>query len=137
MVSRLTGAYMMLIGIAFYLLWLKEIIPSVHSGEPPASVQDAGLFTNGVHVLDLSLVLPAIFITGILLWNKNPWAYYLAPVLLVFFILMDLTIACLVWLMNLQGIAEGAAVVPVMCVLAACSAALLAALVRPGPAGKQ
>ena len=45
-----------------------------------------------MHVLDLALVLPGVFIVGILLSRRLPLGVMLAPVVLVFFILMDLTI---------------------------------------------
>lgn len=54
-------------------------------------------------MLDLALLLPGIFSCGILLFFKKRIGYLLAPVFLVFFILMDLTIALLTVILKTQG----------------------------------
>lgn len=90
---RVVGIYFIAIAIAFAFLWLSEVIPAVQSGIPPASLALAGLVTNPVHVLDLAFFLPGTAIIGILLLRNHRIGVQLAPVLLVFFILMDITIA--------------------------------------------
>lgn len=91
-VARVIGIYFVVIASVFYLLWLGEIVPSVWSGERPATLTSAGLPTNPVQVLDLSFFLPGIFLTGFLLFRNHTTGLMLAPVLLVFFVLMDITI---------------------------------------------
>lgn len=90
---KVIGLYFIIIAAAFYLLWLADIIPSIRDGVTPASVLKAGLVTNPVHVIDLSFFLPGIFIIGVMFLQHHPIALKLAPVLLVFFVLMDITIA--------------------------------------------
>jgi hypothetical protein len=75
--------------IAFYLIafffaaqWLGEIIPALLSGQIPRSAVDAGLITGPVQVLDLSFMLPAFVMTGVLLMRRQPVAFVLAPVLM-------------------------------------------------------
>jgi hypothetical protein len=79
--------------VLFFLLWLADIIPAILQSTTPPSLVTAGLVTNPVHVLDLAIFLPGVFIVGLLLRRQHPLGLLLAPVLLVFFVLMDITIA--------------------------------------------
>ncbi len=94
-VIKFTGIYFLVISSVFLILWLSEILPAVIDNSVPQSLSDAGLVTNPVHVIDLSVILPGIFITGILLLKKRNLGFILVPVLLTFLILMDITIGFL------------------------------------------
>ncbi|MEJ0055586.1 MAG: hypothetical protein WDN75_07970 [Bacteroidota bacterium] len=100
---RLTGIFFIVISAASGLLWLSEIIPAVISDKAPVNLKLVGLPTNPVHVLDLALILPGIFACGILLLLRQRIGYLLAPVFLVFFILMDATVALLTLILKTQG----------------------------------
>jgi len=119
------GIYFLAIAGLFYFLWLSEIIPAVIKNTIPESLAEVGLPTNAVHVIDLSVFLPGIFIAGILLLKKKPAGYLLAPVFLTFFILMDITIGGLIVILNLRGLATGLSVAVVMGILAMISLILL------------
>lgn len=101
-----TGIYFIITGLLFCLVWLSEIIPATWKNTTPHSLVESGLFTNGVQVLDLSIVLPAIITTGILLLKKKRAGVILAPLLLVFFILMDFTIIFLQVILTIKGLAS-------------------------------
>jgi len=90
--AKVIGIYFLVIAVLFYGLWLAEIIPANVGGYTPATVETAGLFTNPVQVIDLAFFLPGIFIIGILLLRQHRLGMILTPVLLVFFVLMDITI---------------------------------------------
>lgn len=124
-VGRLIGVYFIAISVLFWLLWMSEIVPSIMAGTTPKSVIDAGLFTNGVQVIDISIILPAIFIVGVLVLNHKPLGIFLAPVILTFFILMDLTIGGLVVVMKAKGIEGDLGLTVVMGCLALVSLLLL------------
>lgn len=105
-IINLTGIYFLIISGIFYFLWLSEIFPAILSNNIPLSLTEVGLFTNPVHVIDLSVILPGIFLTGIFLLRRMSFGFILAPVILTFFILMDITIGFLIALMrnrNLGG----------------------------------
>lgn len=89
---RWVSYYLMLIAGAFYLLWLMEIIPASLRNTAPEALAETGLITNPVHVLDLSVCLPGLFLVGLFSLRKMPFALALAPAALTFTILMDLTI---------------------------------------------
>ncbi len=125
MIGKVTGIFFLFISSAFYLLWLKDIIPYLHPGAVPADLSDTGLFTNPVRVLDLSLFLPGIFMTGILLVRKKAFGFMLAPVVLSFMILMNMTIAGLTTIMHANGTGTSLSVVLIMSILSLICLALL------------
>jgi hypothetical protein len=116
---RTTGAYLMACALIFYFLWLSVNIPAGIHNTIPADITQNGLFTNPVHVLDLSFFLPGLVITAILLLKRTSLGFLLAPAVLVFCLLMDITIATLAVVMNQKGIDAGFSVVWIMAVLAA------------------
>lgn len=127
---RLISIYLVVLSVLFYFLWLSEIVPAIVNKEVPLSVKQTGLFTNAVHVIDLSVVLPGIFISGIFLWKKRRVGYIMAPVWLTFFILMDLTIGGLVLVMKGKGVDADMVLAGVMGGLALLSAVMLAVYIR-------
>jgi hypothetical protein len=130
LIFRIIGVYFIVLATLFYLLWLSEIIPTNLQNTVPKSVTETGLLTNGVHVLDLAIVLPAIFMTGVLLLRNNSLGFMLTPVLLTFFILMDITIGTLAFLMTEQGIQDDLSLTIIMGGLALFSLILLVVYFR-------
>ena len=99
------AAVLFSIALIFAALWLREDIPALILGQTPKSLADTGLFTNPVHVLDLSLVLPGLIVTAIQLLRRRALAFVLAPVLMVFCILMTVAIAGMMVAMRLGNFA--------------------------------
>ena len=128
--SRFIGIYFLLIPLMFYFLWLSEILPAIINNETPKSLKETGLFTNPVHVIDLSVFLPGLFLIGILLIKRKNIGLLLAPVVLTFFIIMDITIAGLIVVMKMRGIKSDYIVTIVMSSLAVLSAVLLIVCLR-------
>jgi hypothetical protein len=124
-VIHMTGYYLLLIAVLFYLLWLSEVIPAIYQGVVPKSLAAVGLPTNPVHVIDLSVFLPGVFITGLLLLRRRTLGYLLAPVVLTFFILMDVTIGVLMIFIHQHGLEGSPQLASVMLGLAFISAVLL------------
>lgn len=81
--ARFAGTFLVVIGVAFALLWLSADLPAMFSGVPSAELKDSGLPTNPVHVLDLSLFLPGAIAAGVLLRRGRDWGRLLAPMVLV------------------------------------------------------
>jgi hypothetical protein len=122
---KIVAIYFLFIPCIFYFLWLAEIIPAIIGHTAPQSLIETGLITNPVHVLDLSIFLPGIFIIAVLLLKKRSLGLLLAPVILVFFVLMDITIGGLVIAMKIKGIETGYTITLIMSVLAVFSLILL------------
>lgn len=122
---RFIGIYFIIISSLFYLLWLADIFPPMLNKNIPLKLKETGLVTNPVEVLDLALVLPGIFITGFFLLNCRAIGFVLAPVVLSFIILMDITICALTIYSNIQIGATDVSIAIVMAMLAIFSTALL------------
>lgn len=122
---KTVGIFLMILSGLFYLLWLSEIIPAIFSNTSPATIIETGLLVNPVHALDLSVVLPGFMIVGILLLKKNPLGLLLAPAVLTFCILMDITIGTLMIVMNMRGIETDLSLTVIMVLLALFTLGLL------------
>ncbi|HEY8146951.1 MAG TPA: hypothetical protein VIG06_29930 [Kofleriaceae bacterium] len=133
-VARGAGALLVAIAVLFAGVWLAEVVPAVVSGDVPPSVAKAGLFTNPVHVLDLSIVLPAHLAAGLMLLRRRPHAVALASVLLAFGVLMASSIVALMLVMHLRGLDVVPPVAFAMAVVAMLSAVALVALLAGGGA---
>jgi hypothetical protein len=127
---RTTGVLLIAIGGLFALLWLAEIAGAIAAGEPPASLVETGLPSNPVHVMDLSVVLPAHIIAGIALLARRPAGTRLAPLLLAFGVLMASSIAGMMIAMQLLGVDAALPVAGAMILLAAVTAAALVRFLR-------
>jgi len=122
---KITAIYFLIIPCIFYFLWLAEIIPAVTSHTRPQSLIETGLTTNPVHVIDLSVLLPGIFIIAVFLMKKKPLGLLLAPAMLAFLILMDITIGGLTIAMKINGIETSYALTIIMSVLVLFTVGLL------------
>lgn len=99
----LAGYTSIVIGVLFGGLWLGELVPATLSGDVPASVSEAGLWVNPIHVIDLALLLPAMVIVGVLtLRGRSAGEFFVAP-LLVFSVLMGSSIVAAMTLMMGEG----------------------------------
>ncbi len=101
-VKRLSVFLAMLV-VLFYLMWLSELVPALLTGEVPESIQNNGVPTNAVHVLDMAWILPAFGITAANLWRKRSLGYTLAGVMLSYFVLLVSAILSMVVFMVRDG----------------------------------
>ena len=124
-VNRITGIFFIVLSLVFYLLWISEIIPAITDNTVPQGLIETGLVTNPVHVMDLSVFLPGVFLTGLLLLKQKPLGASLSIILLTFFVLMNLTIAWLAYKMTQEGLDSSFVVTIVMSVLFLISISLL------------
>jgi hypothetical protein len=98
------SVFLMLSALLLYFLWLSEDVPALLAGSVPASVTEAVLPTNPVHVLDLGIYLPAMVITSVSLWRRKALGYTFAVPLLVFIILTGFGILIIDSLMSAGGV---------------------------------
>ncbi|HSD86241.1 MAG TPA: hypothetical protein VLB44_01960, partial [Kofleriaceae bacterium] len=126
-VSHLAGAFLVGLGAMFTLLWLAEDIPAMLRNTPPPSLVEAGLFTNPVHAIDLSFVLPAHIVVGVAVWHRRRSGEVFAPVLLAFGVVMSASIAGMMIVIALIG---GEAPLPLIVALVALSGATAAMTAR-------
>jgi hypothetical protein len=127
---RAAAGLLMGSAVLFAGLWLLQIVPALLAGRAPANLAETGLLTNPVHVLDLSFVLPAMFLCGLWLWRRHPPGFATATALLGFAALMDVNIAALIMVTMLHGLPAEPALIAVFAALAAATATLLALMLR-------
>jgi hypothetical protein len=134
---RLAGWFLVAVGTMFAALWLAEIVPALTRGTLPASLAEGATFTNAVHVLDLSLFLPAMVASGASLARRRSFGLVLGPMLLAFTALMLLAIVAMMLEMRRRGVPSDLSPLPILVTLGAAALAVFAALVRrirPAPA---
>ena len=96
--------YLLFFAGLFYFLWLSDIIPAIAKNIIPAQLEQSGLFTNPVHVIDLSFLLPGFVIAAILLKKRQAHGYLFAPIIMTFSVVMTLSIATLVFYEYSKGL---------------------------------
>jgi hypothetical protein len=101
--SKTVSIYLAVLATLFYGLWLSDALPASLAGTPAQSLIDAGTPTNFIHVLDMAWMLPALAITAVSLWRKQPLGYTLAGALLTFFVLLALAVLAMVVFMARAG----------------------------------
>lgn len=134
--ATFAGVVAVVLGCAFYALWLAEVLPALTSGATLQSAVDSGLTTNPVQVLDLGVVLPALIVVGVSLVRRRPLGYWLAPTMLGFSIVMDVALIGMNVSIRTTGAGTGGApVAPLVAMLALSAAALVGMLRRLRRAG--
>lgn len=129
-ILRSISVFFISLSVLFYLLWLAEIVPSILHHTIPRSVIEVGALTNAVHVIDLAVILPAFFITAILLMRGKLLGLILTPMLLCFSILMALSIGVLVVVMKIKTVEADLSVSAMMGILALIGLTLLGFFLR-------
>lgn len=101
---RLVVGFFVAMGALVALLWLSEAVPATITNTKPESVAEFGLPANVVHVLDLGVVLPAVFITAWWLRQGRAWGYVLSGVLFVKVITISLAVLGMIAWMATHGV---------------------------------
>lgn len=89
------------VGAGLAALWLSDVVPPLLTGTTPTLVAEAGPQAMATHVVDLGVVVPAIFLAAAWLARRRAWGYVLAGVVLV----LGATLAAPVGLMTLLFLA--------------------------------
>jgi hypothetical protein len=127
---RVAGVFLIAVGALFAVAWLGEIVPAMATGAAPGALDETGLLTNPVHVLDLSVVLPLHVLAGVWLLRRKPAGHVLAAVVLGFGALMAASIAGLMIVMRQRGFEASWVALIGMAIISVLSATLLALLLR-------
>lgn len=100
---RTAGSLLIVLATLFALLWLSGIIPASVDNQPPQELLDVDLPSNPVHVLDLAVFLPTMFLTGLWLLRDRAWGYVLTPVVLTAVVGISLGIVTLTFVSAARG----------------------------------
>lgn len=91
------GIFLFIIAFLFTFLWLSDSLPAVLTNTVPDAITKDALLTNPVQALDFSFYLPLMFISSFMLIKKKILGYIIAPMMLVFVILTNINIICLMF----------------------------------------
>jgi hypothetical protein len=128
--ARVTGCFLLATAVLFALIWLADIVPAMIEGVTPAAVTEAGLMTNPVHVIDLSIYLPGQALVGLGLLAGRPAGHRFAPVVLAFGVLMAANLAAIMLVTSLGDLGGSLAIAGLFCGLALLNLGLLLAFWR-------
>lgn len=98
---KFIGGFLIFCSVTIALLWLSIVFPSLLTGEVPKEVEH--YTTLVVQALDLAILLPISFISGLLLRKKKNVGYLLAPVYTVFLAILMTALTAKVVAMALLG----------------------------------
>lgn len=104
--SKISSFFLMFIGLIFGFLWLSDIIPALINNQIPKSIADTGLWINPVHVIDLSILLPAMIISSVLSFRKKIIGFFFTIPLLVFSFTMGIGIISLLIVSIYKGLSQ-------------------------------
>jgi hypothetical protein len=99
---KLSGGFLILNTLAITILWFGVVIPPLFDGTiiPKETEHYTTLIVQG---LDLGLLLPLGFVSGVLFIQKKPMGYLLAPVYLVFLCILMAALVSKIIAMGLMG----------------------------------
>ncbi len=127
---RSTVGFLTVIVATFLLLWLSDIVPAILNGVEPESLAESATPTNGIQVLDLSLLLPGSALTAYWVWRFEARGYVFATGLITYAALLGLALVAMIIGLSRADLAADAAVSVVFIVVAGVASALLFAIVR-------
>jgi len=108
--AKFVGGFLLFNATAVGMMWLSVVIPPLLDGTiyPPSLEHYTTLIVQG---LDLSLLLPLAFLSGLLLIKKKPFGYLLAPVYMIFLSILMTALTAKIIGMMLVGVSAGPAIV--------------------------
>ena len=132
--TRAVAGLLVLVGVVFAVLWSAFSISYAVSGQ--ISLGAAPL--DGMHTvfaIDLSLMVPAMALAGVLLWKRTPWGFVMGAAMSIFGAVYQLNLAAAGWFQVDAGVENVRRIDPVgavFIVLFLLAAAVMIRELRPG-----
>ena len=124
--ERVYAGFLLFVAAGLAFLWLSELVPATLTGTTPLLVEEVGPQAMVSHFVDLSVVVPALALSSLWLWQGRPWGYVLAGVGVVFGAILAPTLTLGTFLLATGGDVSVPFVAVVFTVLPALVAAALA-----------
>lgn len=99
---KITAIFLIFVGLMLTLMWLKMIIDSLITGTAPAALET--YTTLVIQALDLGVLVPAAFISALLLIKNNEWGYTFASIFLIKASLIGTAILSMIVFMLRNGV---------------------------------
>ncbi|MHA1992201.1 MAG: hypothetical protein ACW98A_14605 [Candidatus Hodarchaeales archaeon] len=87
--SKLVGGLLVFFGIGFLMLDLLDILEALNQ------TSTIELDTYVPWIVDFTVGIPILLISGVLMWQKKPLGYVLSPGLLIYSVLLDIGVTIL------------------------------------------
>ena len=97
MPARLLAGWMVVSCLAFYALWLKNVVPATFDSASPAFLEGTGMVTPTNYVLDMALFLPFTILVAAGLWRRTAWGLVMGGAMLLMLVLESIAIAVDQW----------------------------------------
>jgi hypothetical protein len=95
------AVFLFIAGLSLFV-WLMDIVSSLLSHNLPVTV---GPYTTEVtYILDLGILLPTIYLAGILVLRRNPWGTLLASILITVNVTIGLVVTSQTVMQTLGGV---------------------------------
>ncbi len=85
--------FLFVVGGFLLMAWLGRIGPALLANLPPYGLESYS--TLIIQALDLGLIVPTAFLSGILLWKQRPWGYLLSSVVLIKGVTLTLAVSAM------------------------------------------
>ncbi len=100
--NRGIAIFLFVFGGFLLLAWLERIGTGWLTNQPPFGLES--YTTLAVQVLDLGIIVPTSFLSGVLIWKQRPWGYMLSSIMLICGLTMFLAIIAMIINEYLAGV---------------------------------
>jgi hypothetical protein len=102
---RTIAIFMFAVAGLLLLNWLGRIVPPLLANEVPLDLES--YHTLIIQAMDLAVVVPAVLLSGVLLWGRRPWGYLLSSVALIKLFTLALAVSAMSVNQILAGVRVG------------------------------
>ncbi len=117
-----------MVGGFLFLAWIGRVVPELLQTQTPAALENTT--TRVIQAMDLALIVPLAFLSGILLLRRSAWGYLLASVAVTKGLTMALAVSTMAINMSLKGVPESTAVMIPFLVLTLLNLVVAVVLIR-------
>lgn len=100
--TKFLGGFQLLVGFSLCLMWFGRIAPSIFKGTIPLGLEN--YTTLVIQGMDLGIIAPAAFLSGILIIKRKPFGYLLSSVIIIKGVTMLTCISAMIINMALMGV---------------------------------
>ena len=100
--TKFLGGFQLFVGFAIGMLWLGKIAPSIFIGAIPLGLEH--YTTLVIQGMDLGIIVPAAFLSGILIIKRKPFGYLLSSVIIIKGVTMLTCISAMIINIALMGV---------------------------------
>lgn len=119
------SGYIMFFALLLGSMWILRSLSFFLTGEIPQDIVQTGHPTAVVYALDLSLLVPSLVVSAVLLWKRDAWGFVLAPIMMIKATTYAFALIAMSAFADAAGVPNAWALVPLWIVLGAGGAMVL------------